>query len=236
MKQFYLILGLLTCTIFTYAEEVTIADFENGEASGWSSWQETATVEEATNPSIDATNGSDKVLKLISDGDWGSVTKWEDNGILAGTPSKITFKVYATVASTIKLHMDNSDSTEELVEMFQDVSANKWTVLEFDLSSIPAIDYKQLAIQNGTDGTFYIDDIVVSYQTTSTNNSVIAEISSANNYLQINGAEGADIIVYNITGFVVKYIDCAKNNVSVQLSTGVYFIKVNSEIIKVLVQ
>jgi len=239
MKQItFFILGFFAFSFAAGASETVIADFEDGDISSWSSWQETATIESVDNPASDAVNGSSKVLKLVPDGEWGSIAKWVgDDYVFTAGATKISFKVYASVASTIKLHCDNSASEADNVEKYIDVEAEQWVLLEYDLSDVTAFDYKQLAIQPGAEGTFYFDDITVHYETsTALDEESETKIFANSGSVVVSDADGANVEVYNIAGGLVDAVAKLSGEYAVAVEPGVYIVVVDGETKKLVVQ
>lgn len=227
-------MSLLFGSTVMFATETVFDDFESNDVSSWSSWQETATVESADNPSKDDVNGSDKVVKLTTDGEWGSLTRWYgEGGFLMSGAEKFSIKVYASVATTIKLHADNSVSEADNLEMYVDVEAGTWTLVEFDLSAIPAIDYQQLVIQPSADGEFYFDDIILHYSATPVVEGASANVIATDGLITVAGATGADVDIYNMAGVKLESASNVSNEYSVYVGSGVFIVVVNGEAIKV---
>ena len=157
------------------AQTVAVYDFEDGDVSGFGNYGggETVVVEAADNPSATDPNVSAKVLKFEAPGEWKGANLWKDEGVFAAKPLKISLLVYATNIDAvdlaelkIKLDMRNSISDGDITEKYlgDPIAADTWVALEYDVSGLEVWDYQQFAFQNHVAGTYYFDDITITYE------------------------------------------------------------------------
>lgn len=220
-----------------------LMNFEEGLIDSWGSWQPTTPTIEA-NPAIGAVNGSAKSVKLVTTDEWGSLKKWYGSIFISAKPSKLSVKVYASVASKVKLQMDNPVVALETatIEKFLSVAnASEWTVLEYDLSELSYWEYKQLAFQPEKNGTFYFDDITVYYSSGSSEvieikSQMQAEIFTCDSSISILNSEGASVEIYTMTGVKVAADTNIGSEYSVAVGKGTHVVVVNGVAQKVLVK
>lgn len=175
MKKIYLLAFGLLIGAGLMAQNVVVYDFEDGNVSGFGNYGggETVIVEVADNPLVAGLNTSTKVLKFVAPGAWKGANQWKETGVFTAKPLKISLLVYATDIAAgdlaelkIKLDMRNSISGGAITEKYlgDPIAADTWVALEYDLSGGEIWDYKQFAFQNHVAGTYYFDDIAITYE------------------------------------------------------------------------
>lgn len=217
-------------------------NFEDGSVDSWASWQTGATVSVVDNPAATGINTTAKSLQLVTNGGWSSIAKWfGDGGFTSKKPAKLTLMVYASVATDLKLQLDNPIVTGTAnVEDYRTITnPNTWTLVEYDLSALAEWGFKQMAFQPKDNGTFYFDEITVFYTETTpvfeqTQNQV--RIFSNSGVLTISGQEQQNIQIYNATGAKMFEQTAAGSTVNVNLPKGLYIVVVNNKATKVIVK
>ncbi len=148
--------------IYAQAQEINLGDFEDGVLGPWDSWG--APVGILINPAPDATNLSDSVVMLDqSGGAWNGFRNWSDIPLLEGGYDKISLDVLLNADGLIQIYMDNPASSGAATYTAQvtGITAGSWVNIEFDVSDLPAQDYKQIAFQYDQADTVYFDNIVL---------------------------------------------------------------------------
>jgi len=222
--------------------EIKLNDFEDGEVDGWGSWKATADISVINNPFKDEENGSDKVLKIDTDGEWGSLTKWfGDAGITSKSPKEIQIMIYAEADGQLKLHMDNPlDTDDENIEMYKPIEGNKWNLVKFDVSDLNSLGYKQLAFQPENDGIYYIDNIVIVIKEEEEegvgikNNLYNNAIFTTNGSIVVKSDKTSKIEIYNISGN--KVYETISSDITVTVDSGLYIVVINNNAQKILVK
>ena len=117
------------------------------------------------NPDASGINTSSRVLETVHGGEtWaGLFTDLTEPLDIKGT-STITLKVWAPQTGTFRLKLENTEDSNDFVEIDQNVgTASAWVEIAFDISSAAGASYRRIVIFPGWDvanaGTFYIDDI-----------------------------------------------------------------------------
>lgn len=124
----------------------------------------------ATNPAQQAVNGSSTVMQITrGDADWKTVqTCTTDDGNPATTWNQdygyIYISMYSTTARTPKLKYSDDDSGYEVALDANSLSANTWQRKQF--ATTHDIDY--ILPLMPTEGTMYIDDIILSNESSMT--------------------------------------------------------------------
>jgi hypothetical protein len=163
---------LLTCLLFlavpllSYSQDLNLGDFEDMSISGWYGWDALAPVSVEANPAPDATNPSDYVALLDQSAlNWKGIATWHDNPILDPDFVKITLDVYLNQAGLIQIYMDNpvSSGAAAYTHQVTGIAAKTWTSIEFDLTGLPAYDYKQIAFQSDIQDSIFFDNITMVY-------------------------------------------------------------------------
>jgi hypothetical protein len=162
MKKTLLMLLLIAVAfIYARAQEINLGDFEDGVLS-WNSWG--APVGILVNPAPDGTNSSDSVVILDqSGGAWNGLASWNENPLLEGGYEKISLDVLLNADGLIQIYMDNpvASGAATYTAQVTGITAGSWTHIEFDVSDLPANDYKQIAFQYDQADTVYFDNIVL---------------------------------------------------------------------------
>jgi hypothetical protein len=162
MKKILLMLLLFSVAfIYAQAQEINLGDFEDGVLS-WYSWG--APVGILVNPAPDGTNSSDSVVILDqSGGAWNGLASWNENPLLEGGYEKISLDVLLNADGLIQIYMDNpvASGAATYTAQVTGITAGSWTHIEFDVSDLPANDYKQIAFQYDQADTVYFDNIVL---------------------------------------------------------------------------
>ncbi|MGC8803939.1 MAG: T9SS type A sorting domain-containing protein [Bacteroidales bacterium] len=91
----------------------------------------------------------------------GGVARWFNSGILTPDYIKIEADVLISVNGGIQLYMDNSPSSAPAFAQFKSITGGSWQHVVFDISSLTAFDYKQIAFQNSVDTFLYLDNIKI---------------------------------------------------------------------------
>jgi hypothetical protein len=163
MKKILLLLSLVSVAfIYAQAQEINLGDFEDGVLGSWDSWG--APVGILVNPAPDATNSSDSVVMLDqSGGAWNGFRNWSDMPLLEGNYAKISLDVLLNADGLIQIYMDNpaSSGAANYTAQVTGITAGSWVNIEFDVSDLPAQDYKQIAFQYDQADTVYLDNIVL---------------------------------------------------------------------------
>lgn len=220
-------------------------NFEDGAIDNWESWQTTATIAVIDNPVPDETlNVSQKVASLITTEEWGSFKKWYgDAGFAAKKPSTLSVLVYSSLATQIKLRMDNpinSANEKPEYEEFKNVPANAWTLVEYDLTALEDYGYKQIAFQPEHIGTFYFDDITLTNadltSTREIENKNESQIFTSENQITIGNCVGQSVAIYSINGMKVFDQKATLSSITTTVPTGLYIVVVDNIPTKVLVK
>lgn len=220
-------------------------NFEDGAIDNWESWQTTATIAVIDNPVPDETlNVSQKVASLITTEEWGSFKKWYgDAGFAAKKPSTLSVLVYSSLATQIKLRMDNpinSANEKPEYEEFKNVPANAWTIVEYDLTALEDYGYKQIAFQPEHIGTFYFDDITLTNadltSTREIENKNESQIFTSKNQITIGNCVGQSVAIYSINGMKVFDQKATSSSITTTVPTGLYIVVVDNIPTKVLVK
>lgn len=161
MKKLLLLLVALFVTGILMSQNVNLGNFENNSISPWYGWSGNVSVQPNPNTSGNLSNYAGELI--VPSGWSGGIARWDNASVLDPSHIKLTLDVYflGTGTTTFKLQMDNSISGKANTEKYQNVTANTWTSLEFDLVGIAGYDYKQIAFQSGTAGRIYIDNVML---------------------------------------------------------------------------
>jgi hypothetical protein len=163
MKKTLLMLLFISAALFyARAQEINLGDFEDGVLGSWDSWG--APVGIVVNPAPDGTNSTDSVVLLDqSGGSWNGFRNWSDMPLLEGGYAKISLDVLLNADGLIQIYMDNtvSSGAANYTHQVTGITAGSWTHIEFDVSDLPAQDYKQIAFQYDKADTVYFDNIVL---------------------------------------------------------------------------
>ncbi|MEG1766596.1 MAG: DUF6383 domain-containing protein [Muribaculaceae bacterium] len=68
------------------------------------------------------------------------------------------------------------------------------------------------------------------------NNAQSAIVIGGNNSINITCNEGASVMICDITGKIISNISVADSNVSVEIPAGIYIVKVDNKVTKVIVK
>ena len=222
----------------------------------------TSTIEVVDNPKKDAVNGSDKVLKIVqdpTDPNWG----WENAdwfgvaiGLLSGEDNQLTeiteadgrylhFNVLRTENSIFGMETWNGSCTYKDQEIPFTGSEN-WQEVVIDLKDFIGTTFKEfyfspnekLGTNNVTvDETTYLDNIRISGDAGSGVESVIAdgEIFAGEGVVNISGKAGDSVSIYTLTGVGIGTYVLGNETLQVNLSSGLYIVKMGKTVRKVVV-
>jgi hypothetical protein len=162
MKKTLLMLLFISAALFyAHTQEINLGDFEDG-VLGWYSWG--APVGIVVNPTPDATNSSDSIAMLDqSGGAWNGFASWNDMPLLEGSYAKISLDVLLNADGYVQIYMDNplSSGASTYTSGISGLTAGSWHHIEFDVSDLPAYDYRQVAFQYDKADTVYFDNLVL---------------------------------------------------------------------------
>lgn len=190
-KKFYLTIVMAFITLFSFAQVLDLGDFENGQLGAWGSWG--APVAVVANPNT-AGNSSAFCGSLDqSGGAWNGFRIWNDVSILSPTYTKLTLDVYLSASGLIQLYLDNSaGGSANYTKQVSNIPANTWTSIEFDLTLLPAMDYKQIAFQSNIQGVILFDNIKMIGIPANSEKKVIARETFGTTAFDTNGPAKTD--------------------------------------------
>lgn len=218
-------------------------NFEDGAIDNWGSWQESATISVIDNPVSDAgLNASQKVASLVSTEEWGSFKKWfGDAGFAVKEPSTLSVLIYSSVATQIKLQLDNpiiSDNDD--FEEYKDIIADEWNLVVFDLTTLEDYGYKQIAFQPEHAGTFYFDDITLTNadltSTRAIENKDTSKVYASKNQIKVDNCFGQNVVIYAISGMKIYEQKATSSSITTNVQKGLYIVVVDNISTKVLVK
>ncbi len=117
------------------------------------------------NPDQSGINTSATVLETVHGNEtWAGFFVLLDNTLDFSTQTNITFKIWAPTTGVCRVKVENSQNSNEFVELDVNVTtANAWEEITVDFSGSASGVYDQLVLFPGWNvanaGTFYIDDI-----------------------------------------------------------------------------
>ena len=168
----------------------------------------------------------------------------------AGTDYKLSF-IYAAYdagyAENLKVFIGDAQVSTAMTTELIDLPALTNETFEagvVDVFTVPADGTFYIGFQAYSDAdmnALFVDDIMVEFST-EVSDVTVSNISifpnPANNAITVVNAENENIVVINMLGEVVANINNASSNQRIDISNlanGTYFVKVNSEVIKVSV-
>ncbi|MCA1745335.1 MAG: DUF6383 domain-containing protein, partial [Bacteroidales bacterium] len=171
-----------------------------------------------------------------------SLAKWYgDSGFAAQKPDALSVMVYASVATQIKIQLDNPiDAENTKHEAYKNMDAETWTLLEYDLSGLTDYGYKQVAFQPEHAGTFYFDNVQLLYATETSDKEFKAVIESpvftSGNGITVTNCAQREVAIYNINGSKVFEQTASSPSVTVNVVKGLYIVMVDQIPTKVIVK
>jgi len=157
-KSLFLILFIAFVTLVSNAQIIKSWDFEDGTLVSWGSFS--APVAAVANPNTTGNPSAFCGSLDQSGGAWNGFRLWSDPPILSTSIKKLKVDVYLASAGLIQLYMDNAASgAATYTKQATGIAATTWTTLEFDLTALPAYDYKQIAFQSNIVGVILFDNI-----------------------------------------------------------------------------
>jgi hypothetical protein len=136
-------------------------DFESGNGGFGTN---NATVAQAANPSIDATNGSANALSITrGSGGWGwAVNYYVDPALSYDGYNAVEMLVYAPATSTLQIKFEGGGANPNVTMSATQATPvlNQWVKLTFEIppGTVNGV-YRNMIIDPKADGTFYVDNI-----------------------------------------------------------------------------
>jgi len=166
MKKFFLFIMLFAgLSMFLKAQtDVNLGDFEDGSLGPYYSWNGAPlSIEYNPTGNADAVNPSDSVALFDqSGGAWDGFARWNDTPILQHNSEAIELDAYFNTAGTLQLYMDNTvASGAATYTQGASVPEKTWTHVVYDITDLPALDYKQIAYQGSVADSIFLDNIVM---------------------------------------------------------------------------
>jgi len=158
-KSLMLILLITAMSLASNAQVIYSGDFEDGTLGSWGSFS--APVAAVANPNTTGNPSAFCGSLDQSGGAWNGFRLWSDPPILSQACVKLKVDVYLASTGLIQLYMDNplSSAAATYTKQATNIPALTWTTLEFDLTSLPAYDYKQIAFQSSITGVILFDNV-----------------------------------------------------------------------------